>query len=115
MPIGIYFDVHVPYAISLGLRSRDVKVLTAQEDGTRRFRDPILLDRATELGFALCTFDDDLLKEAHRRDLRGDHFSGIIFSQSRRPAFGRCITDIEIIAKSLDPKDLNNMIEYIPF
>ena len=32
MPILLYMDVHVPRAITLGLRMRKVDVLTAQED-----------------------------------------------------------------------------------
>lgn len=48
-------DVHVPYAISLGLRLRDVDVLTAQEDATTEMSDADLLDRATSLGRALFT------------------------------------------------------------
>lgn len=35
MSVTFYFDVHIPYAITLGLRLRSVDVLTAQEDGAR--------------------------------------------------------------------------------
>ena len=44
-------DVHVPLAITEALRQRGLDVITAQEDGARRFDDPALLDRATELGW----------------------------------------------------------------
>ena len=60
-------DVHVHAAITEGLRLRGVDVLTAQEDGGRRLRDPALLDRATALGRVLFTQDDDLLREAAER------------------------------------------------
>jgi hypothetical protein len=36
MAIGLYFDVHVDYAIAAQLRLRQVDVLTAQEDGADR-------------------------------------------------------------------------------
>lgn len=49
MAIRLYMDVHIPRAIVNGLRLRDVDVLTAQEDGTDRYRDPELLDQATAL------------------------------------------------------------------
>jgi len=69
-------DVHVPYAITTGLRLRGVDVLTAQEDGARRFLDAILLDRATTLGRVLFSQDEDLLSEAARRQYGGETFAG---------------------------------------
>ena len=42
-------DVHVPRAITEGLRLRGVDVLTAQEDRTARLTDAELLDRAAAL------------------------------------------------------------------
>ena len=53
MPLALYMDVHVPRAITNGLRRRGVDVLTAQEDGAAEFDDPSLLDRATALNRAL--------------------------------------------------------------
>jgi predicted nuclease of predicted toxin-antitoxin system len=67
MAVGIYMDVHIPRAITNGLRLRDVDVLTAQEDGTITLADDKLLDRATELGRILYSQDDDLLVEANYR------------------------------------------------
>ena len=64
-------DVHVRRAVTTGLRLRGVDILTAQEDGAGEFDDPRLLDRATELGRVLLTQDDDLLKEAARRQKPG--------------------------------------------
>src|SRR5215510_8696037 len=60
MGVPLYFDVHVPYAITLGLRLRGVDVLTSQEDGTREVDDDVLLDRATALGRVLFSQDKDL-------------------------------------------------------
>lgn len=59
MTIALYMDHHVPRAITSGLRLRGVDVLTAYEDGTHELDDPILLDRAGELGRVLFTQDDD--------------------------------------------------------
>jgi hypothetical protein len=49
-------DVHVPRAITEGLRLRAVDVLTAQEDGARQLGDAGLLDRSTLLGRVLFTY-----------------------------------------------------------
>jgi predicted nuclease of predicted toxin-antitoxin system len=61
MAQALYMDVHVPSAVTGGLRRRGVDVLTSQEDGTREAHDVVLLERATDLGRILFTQDDDLL------------------------------------------------------
>jgi hypothetical protein len=43
-------DVHIPAAITAGLRRRGMDVLTSQEDSTREVDDVSLLRRATGLG-----------------------------------------------------------------
>ena len=63
MSIASYIDHQVPRAISAGLRSRGVDVLTAYEDNTHEMDNPTLLDKAGELGRVLFTRDDDLLIE----------------------------------------------------
>lgn len=115
MAIGIYCDVHIPEPITAGLRRRGVHVLTAREDGSRRWTDRSLLSRATSLGMMFYTHDDDLLAEANRRSKIGEPFSGVVFSRALASPVGRCIDDLEIIAKSLEPEELKNRIEYIPF
>ena len=115
MPVGIYMDVHVPRAITNGLRLRGVDVLTAQQDEAEQFTDEKLLDRATEIGRVLFSQDDDLLAEAHKRLLNGVHFSGVVYSHQLRSPIGKCIGDLEIISKALDSEDIIDRIEFIPF
>jgi hypothetical protein len=67
MPLKLYMDHHVPRAITMGLRLRQVDVITAYEDHAHEIADPDLLDRATSLGRVLFTQDDDLLAEATQR------------------------------------------------
>ena len=50
MPFAVYMDVHVPLAITEGLRRRGIDVLTSQEDETTEEDDEFLLERATALG-----------------------------------------------------------------
>jgi predicted nuclease of predicted toxin-antitoxin system len=57
--------------VTEGLRLRGIDILTAQEDGAAQLLDPELLTRATELGRVFFTEDDDLLKEAARRQETG--------------------------------------------
>jgi len=113
--LTLYMDVHVPRAITNGLRRRGVQVMTAQEDGTAELEDPPLLDRATDLDCPLYTQDDDLLAEARRRQMEGVRFAGVIYSHQLRSPIGRCIEDLELIARTFDPVNLADRVEFIPF
>jgi predicted nuclease of predicted toxin-antitoxin system len=115
MAVGVYMDVHIPRAVTNGLRLRGVDVLTAQEDKTITLTDAQLLERATELGRILYSQDDDLLVEAHFRLQNNIEFSGVVYSHQLNSPIGRCVEDLEIIAKTLEPKDIENRIEFIPF
>ena len=114
MSVALYMDVHVPRAITVGLRMRGVDVLTAQEDGADRLPDPALLDRATAEGRALFTQDDDLLREATRRQGKGEPFAGVIYAHQLKVTIGQCVQDLEIIATASSPEDLASVVEFLP-
>jgi predicted nuclease of predicted toxin-antitoxin system len=107
-------DVHVRRAIKDALRLRGVDVLAAQADGATRLPDPVLLDRAMKLGRVLFSQDEDLLAEATRRHRLGVPFDGVIYAHQLRVNIGRCIQDLELIAKAADPQDWLNRVEYLP-
>lgn len=115
MAISLYMDHQVPRAITTGLRLRGVDVITAYEDGADTLDDRALLDRASELGRVLFTRDDDLLAEAAHRQRNGVSFGGVIYAHQLRISIGRCIEDLEIIAKLGKPDDLKNVVQYLPF
>jgi hypothetical protein len=107
-------DVHVRRAISVALVERGVDVLTAQaDDGTERI-DPDLLDRATALGRVLFSQDQDLLAEATKRQRDGIAFAGVIYAHQLYVTIGRCINDLELIAKVGNPEDLTNCVQFLP-
>jgi predicted nuclease of predicted toxin-antitoxin system len=114
MAVALYMDHHVPRAITLGLRLRGVDVITAYEDGAAALDDPELLTRASALDRVLFTQDDDLLAEATRRQQIGISFVGLIYAHQLRVSIGQCVRDLETIAKSGEPEDLANRVEYLP-
>ena len=85
MAQAFYMDVHVPSAVTVGLRRRDVDVMTSQEDGTQEADDVALLQRATDLGRALFTQDDDLLAIAASWQQEGREFAGVVYSHQLGP------------------------------
>jgi Domain of unknown function (DUF5615) len=115
MSIALYFDEHVNAAITAGLRSRGVDVLTVQEDGMRSTDDRLILDRALAIGRVLFRQDRDFLIEAANRQHTGEAFAGIVFAKQEGVAIGKLIDDLELVAKAHDDNDLTNQITYIPF
>ena len=114
MALPIYLDVHVPRAIAVGLRARAIDVLTAQADNAAEFEDPQLLHRALELGRLLFTRDDDLLREATARQRSGATFATVVYAHQLRVSIGRCIADLELIAKAGGEDDLRNHVFHLP-
>jgi predicted nuclease of predicted toxin-antitoxin system len=107
-------DVHVPSAVTLGLRMRGIDVLTAQEDGTTELSDDALLDRATALGRALVTQDEDLLREAAVRQVAGKQFAGVVYSHQLRVTLGQFIADLEVIVQCCDAEEIVDQSVFLP-
>jgi hypothetical protein len=97
-----------------GLRLRGVDVLTAQEDGTAESDDPALLNRATELNRILFTQEDDLLRESNDRQRSGDTFAGVIYAHQLNITVGRCIDELELIARVTELDEWQNNVVYLP-
>ena len=114
MSVGLYMDVHVRGPVTTGLRLRAVDVVTAQEDGTARWEDDELLDRALVLACVLFTQDDDLLKEASKRQRTGELFGGLIYAHQHNITVRRSIDDLELIAKTCEPEEMENRVWFLP-
>lgn len=112
--LRLYMDVHVKAAITAGLRQRGIDVLTAQEDGTERWDDDRLLERATELRRVLFSQDDDLLAIARYKQSQDEMFSGLIYGHQLAATIGKYVIDLELVCKVLDADDMINRIEYLP-
>jgi len=89
-------------------------VLTAQDDGRKGFPDPLLLDRATELGRPLFSQDEDLLAEAQRRQTEGIFFAGVLYAHQLHVTIGACVRDLQLIAEAMEPGELANRVEFLP-
>ena len=113
MSLGLYMDVHVPRPITRGLRRRGVDVLTAPDDGAARLEDPDLLDRAATLSRILFSQDEDLIAEAVRRQRIGQPFATVIFARQLDLSIGRCIADLEALAKAATPEDAQGQIIFL--
>jgi hypothetical protein len=106
-------DVHVPAAITEGLRRRQIDVVTSQEDGTHEESDDHLLRRATELGRVLLSQDQDLLKIAHQWQEQMSSFAGLIFS-AQHVSVGRLLSDLELVAQCCTEEEVANNVLFLP-
>lgn len=112
--IALYMDENVDIAITRGLRAKGVDVLTVQEDGRQGIPDSEVMDRANELSRVLFTWDDDLLREAGKRQMEGHSFAGVIYVHQARLTVGESIRDLEFIAQAGEPPDFTNQVLYLP-
>ena len=115
MSIALYADHHVKAAIVEGLRRRGVSVLTCAEDETDMREDERILERATQLGRVVFTQDDDFLALADRWLDQGRDFAGVIYAHQLGITIGQAIRDLEVIAKVLEPGEMQNRVEFLPY
>jgi len=107
-------DHHVSYAITTGLRLRNIDVVTAFEDQSHEIPDEQLLLRAHELNRVLFSQDKDFLRittQFHKHRLE---FSGLVYAHRLRVSISQCVQDLEIIAALGSPEELKNQVIYLP-
>jgi hypothetical protein len=88
--------------------------MTAQEGKNAHLTDDLLLERARALDRAIFSQDDDMLREARRRQELGEAFAGVIYAHQLRITTGQAIRDLELIAKVYQPEDLEGRVGYVP-
>lgn len=115
MTVLLYMDHHVKAAITAGLRRRGVDVLTCAEDGMGRSDDDRILERATALGRSVFTQDDDFLAIANEWLEKGRDFAGVIYAHQLGITIGQGVRDLELIAGAMEPEDMHNRIEFLPY
>lgn len=114
MPLPIYMDVHVPFAITAGLRRRGVHVLTSQDDESILFPDDQLLERATELNRVLFSQDDDMLALASQWQHEGKTSSGVIYGHQLSAGIATLVNDLELVLKCCAVDEVRNAVIYLP-
>ena len=114
MSVALYMDENVQGQVVDGLRRLGADVLTVFEDEREGIPDPKVLDRAGEISRLLFTQDNDLLREAHRRQESGEHFIGGVYGHQLRVTIGQIIEDLELIAFAGELSDFTDQVKYLP-
>ena len=89
--VPLYFDVHIPRAVSLQLSKRGIDVLTAQKDSCATLPDHELLARATSLGRTVVTSDIRFRALAENWQTSGKDFAGLIYAHPLHVTIGRMV------------------------
>jgi predicted nuclease of predicted toxin-antitoxin system len=114
MPLALYMDVHVPAAITAGLRRRGLDVLTSQEDGAGRWPDDRLMERATSLDRVLFSQDDDMLRLSAEWQRQRRPSSGLIYAHQLSGGIGILVQDLELVLSCCAARELANQVTYLP-
>lgn len=107
-------DEHVERAITLGLRLRNVNVLTVQEDAFDGSTDSEVFERSVIIDRIIFTHDVDFLVLASRRQHVGLSFPGVIFARQHVVPIGKCIHDLELLAFATEQSEHHNRVVYLP-
>jgi predicted nuclease of predicted toxin-antitoxin system len=111
--LSLYADECVDARIVAGLRRRGVDILTAGEQGLLSASDAQQMERATALGRAFVTADQDFLVIVRDMHVRGAPFPGVFFIQEGTPV-GEAVRNIADAAEILGPADMASWLEWIP-
>ncbi|PWU17031.1 MAG: hypothetical protein C5B50_12125 [Verrucomicrobia bacterium] len=114
MPVRFYMDVHVPHAITEQLRLRGADVLAATEEGTTQLTDDELLRLASSLGRVVFTHDHRFRAMAGQWQREGLQFAGLIFGPAEGASIGQYVRDLELISKTSDQSEWENVVTWLP-
>jgi predicted nuclease of predicted toxin-antitoxin system len=114
MTVAIYIDENVHKAIADELRIRGVDALSVREDDRTGISDLEVLERARELKRVVFTRDQDFLIEANVRSQKGETFAGVVYAHQLSVSIGRCVEDLELIAKVSTYDELCDRVQFLP-
>ena len=112
--LRLYLDHNVHGLVARQLRARGVDVVTAFEDGRHELSDPLLLDRAGELGRVFVSHDRHLLREAARRSRLGIELVGVVYCHQDRLSLPALVDELELAALGSDEGELRGRVLFLP-
>ncbi|MDX2138250.1 MAG: DUF5615 family PIN-like protein [Chloroflexota bacterium] len=107
--IRLYFDEGVQTAVAEQLRQRGIDAVTARDLGVLGDEDLNHLQRATEMGRVVCTYDYDFLR-LHKS---GFEHAGIIIAQHANTTIGDWIRVLELRCGAMTADEMVNKVVYL--
>jgi len=107
--VRFYFDESVELAVSEQLAVAGVDVVSAHSLDRLGDSDPNHLERATEMGRVLCTYDADFLRIANETTAH----AGIVFAPQQKTSIGGWVREIRTLHSRYEAEDLESMVVYL--
>jgi hypothetical protein len=107
--IRFYLDETMPVAVAGQLHSRGIEAVTVRDLELRGDTDLNHLERATAMGYVLCTYDSDFLKLA----AEGKEHAGIIFGHFHQHGIGEWVKGLILYHAAYTAGDMRNRVEYL--
>ena len=117
MAIKYYADTHIPKAVALQLRRRDIDIVRCEEVDLAEAIDETHLEYATSNGRTLISHDRDFW-DIHTSWLANgrEHCGVVLFGRQLQGNVGRLVTELSQLAKLIDEdaasleKDIYNQV-----
>jgi predicted nuclease of predicted toxin-antitoxin system len=107
--LRFYFDENVELAVSEQLQAGGLDVVSAHSLEHLGDDDRNHLERATEMGRALCTYDTDFLRLASQ----GVEHSGVIFAALQKASIGGWVREIRALHMRLSAEEVVDQVIYL--
>ena len=107
--IKFYFDESVELAVSVQLAASGLDVVSAHSLEKLGDADKNHLQRATEMGRVLCTYDSDFLVLA----TEGAEHAGIIFAPQQKASIGGWVREIRALHARLSAEEIVGQVVYL--
>ncbi len=107
--LRFYFDENMPIVISEQLALRNIESTTVRDLGLLGEEDINHLQRATEMGYVLCTFDPDYIQLA----TQGVEHTGIVFGHPQKHYVGEWVESLTLMHAVYTPDEMLNRVEYL--
>ncbi len=109
MKVRYYLDENVQIVVAEQLQRRNIEVVTVHSLGLLGDEDINHLERATTMGYVLCTHDSDYIELA----TAGFEHAGIILGQQDKHTIGDWIRFLELVHGVYTAEEMKNMVEYL--
>lgn len=107
--IRLYFDENVETTVADQMRARGIECVTVRDLGLLGDTDESHLQRATAMGFVLCTYDSDY----PRLHAEGFPHAGMVFAKELTTTIGDWVRGLELICGAMTADEMKNHIEYL--
>lgn len=109
MSVRFYLDENVSPTLAEQLRRRGIEAVTVRDLGLLGDTHLNHLQRATAMGYVLCTHDSDYVELA----LAGVPHAGIVFAQQATTSLGDWLRFLSLVHGVYEAHEMANLIEYL--